>query len=63
MSNWHCYTCKVAVEEQEIDTEYADYEFSYDGLVCPECHEKWFTEEVVIEEIASAEADAEAKMA
>jgi len=63
MSNWHCYKCKVAVEEDEIDTQFAEYDFSYDGLICPECNDKWFPEEVVIDEIASSEADAEAKMA
>ena len=63
MSNWHCYKCKVAVEEEEINTKFADYDFSYDGLVCPECGEKWLTEDVVMEEISAAEDDAEAKMA
>lgn len=63
MSNWHCYKCKVAVEEQEVNASYTDNEFSYDGLVCPECEGKWLTEDVVVEEIATAEADADAKMA
>ena len=63
MSNWHCSTCRVAVEEQDIETQFLDQQFDYAGLVCPNCHEKWLTEEVVVEEIAKAEADAEAKMA
>lgn len=63
MSNWHCFTCKVAVEEDDVDAAFLDYDFSYEGLVCPECGGKWLTEEVVIEEISAAEDDAEAKMA
>lgn len=63
MRNWHCYKCKIAVEEQEINTMFADYEFAYEGLVCPQCNGKWLSEEIVIDEIASAEADADAKMA
>jgi NAD-dependent SIR2 family protein deacetylase len=63
MNNWHCNKCKVAVEVEDIDAVFLDYDFSYEGLVCPECGETWLTEEVVVDEISPAEDDAEAKMA
>lgn len=64
MSNWHCYTCKVAVEEQDVDTQFLENPpMEFIGLVCPNCQEIWLTEDVVMEEISQAEADAEAKMA
>ena len=63
MGDWHCFTCKVAVEEEDIETTFLDYDFSYEGLVCPECGDQWLTEDVVVDEISAAEDDAEAKMA
>lgn len=63
MNNWHCYRCKVAVEEEDIEALFLEYDFSYEGLVCPECGGVWLTEDVVVDEISAAEDDAEAKMA
>lgn len=63
MNNWHCYTCKVAVEEKEVEIEFLELSIDQMGLVCPECGRIWMTEEVVVEEIAQSEAEAEAKMA
>ena len=37
MSDWHCYKCKVEVDEDDISMMYMDMLGFQPGLICPKC--------------------------
>ena len=62
MSDWHCFKCKVKVEEDDVPMLYLDMLGFMPGLVCPECGLSLFPEESGWGIVRKNEAEIEAKM-
>lgn len=55
MEEWHCFKCKVMMEEVELSMEYLDVEGDAQGLRCPTCGAKFILEEFATTKMAKAE--------
>ena len=55
MAAWHCYKCKVEMEEAEIAVLYLDIDGEAEGIQCPECGVKYILEEIATTKVAKAE--------
>ena len=63
MSEWHCYKCKVEVEEDDISLLYMDTLGFHPGMVCPKCRLVLLPESSGWDLIRRNEEEIEAKMA
>lgn len=63
MSEWHCFKCKVEVEEDDISMLYMDMLGFKPGLICPQCGLCLFPEESGWGDVRKNEEEIEAKMA
>ena len=55
MVEWHCFKCKVKMEDSEIAMEYLDIDGEGEGLKCPSCGSKYILEDFATTEMAKAE--------
>ena len=63
MSDWHCYKCKVEVDEDDISLMYMDMLGFQPGFICPKCDLMLVPEETGWDIIRKNEEEIEAKMA
>ncbi len=61
MEEWHCFKCKVRMEEAELPMEYLEVEGEAQGIRCPSCGAKYILEEFVIAKMVRAEKMVEDK--
>jgi hypothetical protein len=63
MEDWHCYTCKMNMEETDITMIYMDdLELpGAFGIKCPGCDTEYLLEDFVIDEVAKGEKVLEGK--
>jgi DNA-directed RNA polymerase subunit RPC12/RpoP len=63
MEEWHCFRCKVPMEETDITMIYMDdMEMpGAFGVRCPNCGTEYLMEEFVIDEVAKGEKVLEGK--
>ena len=62
MSEWHCFKCKVGVEEDDISLIYLDMLDFQPGLVCPKCGLKLLQESIGWFVVRKKEEKVESKM-
>ena len=55
MAEWHCFKCKVEMEETEVPMEYLDIDGETEGLECPKCGVRYILEDIAMTKVAKAE--------
>lgn len=62
MTDWHCFKCKVQMEDDDLSLLYMDMLGFEEGFRCPECEDQYLSEETVVS-MRTKEEEIEAKMA
>ncbi len=55
MEKWHCFKCRVPMEEGEVIMDYLDISNAIEGIKCPKCGVSYLLEETVVGKVAQAE--------
>ncbi len=61
MEQWHCFKCRVGMEEKDILMEFMEITRYQPGLKCPKCGAAYMLENVVIDVINPGEKEIEEK--
>jgi methionyl-tRNA synthetase len=61
MADWYCFEDKVKLEEASVTLTYIVMNRSFSGWRCPKCGVQYLPEEVVMNDVASAEEELDSK--
>lgn len=61
MEEWHCFKCKVKMEQTQITLNYMEFDSMIEGLKCPKCGSSYVTEEMAAGELREGEKNLEGK--